>query len=256
MNNWRGKLDIFLADFEYADDVVGVLACGSYITGNPTSHSDLDIHIVLDNKVNYRERGNKYVDGLLIEYFANPMKQILCYFEEDFSDKSLMSQVQFATGEIISDKVGDVEAIKNKSKEMISDFYSSGEKNSPMNELEKYGLWDMLDDLQDAFENHRPDFDFMYFNSLNTLIKEYMRCVNLPYNIKAIYGNIDDVKVREKYLLRELPDENIENLIIEAITAPEKNEKINAYEKLTNAILNIFGGFNIDGFKLKSDVSL
>ena len=40
MDDWNSKLDLFLADFEYADDVVGVLVCGSYITGNPTSHSD------------------------------------------------------------------------------------------------------------------------------------------------------------------------------------------------------------------------
>ena len=93
MKDWKRKLDLFLADFEYADDVVGVLVCGSYITGNPTSHSDLDVHIVLDNKVDYRERGNKIVDGLLIEYFANPSKQIFRYFDEDFKDKSLICKM-------------------------------------------------------------------------------------------------------------------------------------------------------------------
>lgn len=41
--NWREKLEKFLNDFKYKDDVIGVLACGSYITGKPTSHSDLDV---------------------------------------------------------------------------------------------------------------------------------------------------------------------------------------------------------------------
>ena len=98
MGNWQEKLGIFLASFEHMKDVIGVLVCGSYITGNPTKHSDLDVHLVLDNDIQYRERGNKIIDGLLIEYFANPPKQIIGYLDEDFREKSLMCQTQFATG--------------------------------------------------------------------------------------------------------------------------------------------------------------
>lgn len=63
--NWREKLDKFLNDFKYKDDVIGVLACGSYITGKPTSHSDLDVHIILKKDCDYRLRTTKFVDGVL-----------------------------------------------------------------------------------------------------------------------------------------------------------------------------------------------
>ena len=76
MTNWREKLNIFTENFKHKNDVIGILVCGSYITGSPTNHSDLDVHMVLENNVNYRERGNKIIDGLLIEYFANPPRQI------------------------------------------------------------------------------------------------------------------------------------------------------------------------------------
>ena len=253
---WKNKLDLFLADFEYTEDVVGVLVCGSYITGNPTKHSDLDVHIILDNRVDYRERGNKIIDGLLIEYFANPLKQILHYFEDDFKEKSLMAQTQFATGKIILDKVGDVESLKTKAKTMISDFYASEQPDLRMSELNKYFMWDMLDDLQDAYETQRADFDFLYFTRLNLLLEKYMRCINLPYNCKSIYGNIVDATVREKYLLRQLPNTTIKNLIVFAITAETKAEKIRIYENLTTEIINAFGGFNVDGFKFKSKVEV
>ena len=49
--NWEEKLSKFLDDFAYKDDVVGVLVCGSYITGNPSNHSDLDVHIILRDDV-------------------------------------------------------------------------------------------------------------------------------------------------------------------------------------------------------------
>ena len=49
--NWEEKLNKFLENFEYKDDIVGILVCGSYITGHPSSHSDLDIHIILNEKL-------------------------------------------------------------------------------------------------------------------------------------------------------------------------------------------------------------
>jgi hypothetical protein len=253
-SDWKKKLDIFISDFEYAADVVGILVCGSYITGSPTKHSDLDVHLVLNNAVGYRERGNKIIDGLLIEYFANPPKQILRYFDEDFRESSLMAQTQFATGEILLDKTGEVAELKEKAEAMITDFYSAKRDNFPVSDLDKYGLWDMLDDLQDAHENNRVDFDFLYFTCLNRLIENYMRIISLPYNTKTIYGNIADAETRKKYLLQELPNSDIKNMIVKAIVAAHKNDKLSAYEKLTTAITNNFGGFNIDGFKFKSNV--
>ncbi len=79
------------------NDTIGILVCGSYITGNPSTHSDLDVHIILNENVNYRERGNKIVDGLLIEYFANPAKQIREYFKDDYTNVRPMSQTQIPT---------------------------------------------------------------------------------------------------------------------------------------------------------------
>jgi len=60
--------------------------------------------------------------------------------------------------------------------------------------------------------------------------------------------------VREKYLLRELPNHIIKTLISQAIVATSKDDKMNTYEKLTSTIIEEFGGFDIDGFKFKSDV--
>ena len=39
------KLNKFLEEFEHKDDVEGVLVCGSFVTGHPNKHSDLDVHL-------------------------------------------------------------------------------------------------------------------------------------------------------------------------------------------------------------------
>ena len=252
MHNWQEKLDVFLANFKHKDDVVGVLVCGSYVTGGLNSHSDLDVHIILRDSVDYRERGNKIIDGLLIEYFANPPRQIVQYFDEDTADKTLMSQVQFATGKIISDKTGNVARLKEKAVAMVSDFYDKSTVPPSVSALTKYHLWDSLDNLQAAYESSRLDFDLLYFTSLDRLINDYMKAIGRPYTTMAIWGNIVDENIREKYLLRKLPDDAVSELIEKAIIACDRQEKIALYEQLTNAILHKFGGFEIDGFEFKS----
>jgi len=252
--NWKNKLDTFIENFEHKADVVGILVCGSFVTGNPTAHSDLDVHIILDETVNYRERGNKIIEGLLIEYFANPPCQIRSYFKDDYTNIDLMSQTQFATGEILFDKTGIVAKLKKEAMAMMA---SKFQDITPANHgLIKYGIWDMMDDLQDLFESDRADFDFVYYSNLNQLIATYMQQIRQPYNKKTILGTIISDAVREKYLLDELPNEQVKKLIHTCITAKDKKIRLNSYELLTLFTLDLMGGFEIDGFKFKSEVSI
>lgn len=250
--NWEEKLNKFLETFEHKDDMIGVLVCGSFITGSPSTHSDLDVHIILKDKVTYRERGNKIIDGLLIEYFSNPPKQIKKYFEEDYKNISSMSQTQFATGKIIQDTNGIVQSLKDEAERMLSKKFA--DIDTSINELQKYGLWDMLDDLKDLYEKGKDDFDFIYYVCLDKLIKTYMRYIKYPYNKKSILGNITSEIVRKKYLLNELPDKNISDLIYKCIIEKNKINKIKYYEQLTNMIMTLLGGFDIGKFKFKSSV--
>ncbi len=251
---WKEKLAKFLEDWEYMDDTIGILVCGSYITGNPSSHSDLDVHIILADDVNYRERGNRSIDGLLIEYFSNPPKQIIKYFEEDYQSIRPMSQTQFITGEIILDKTGVVQSLKDKATEMLENKYQ--EINTSINELDKYGIWDMLDDLQDAFENKKEEFNFMYYCNLDKLLSNYMKHIKHPYSKKTILGNITSEITRNKYLLKELPDKEISQLITNCITFEDKKTRLSDYEQLTIKILELAGGFDIDKFKFYSKLDV
>ncbi|MBS3990732.1 MAG: hypothetical protein KGZ51_01555, partial [Erysipelothrix sp.] len=226
--DWKVKLDKFLFEWEYMEDTIGILVCGSFITGEPSAHSDLDVHIILSNDVDYRERGNRIIDGLLIEYFANPPKQISKYFEEDYREICPMSQTQFITGRILLDKTGVVQELKNKAKEMLENRYQ--EIDSKISELNKYAIWDMLDDLQDALESGRKDFNLIYYCNLDKLLSLYMRLIKYPYNYKSILGNITSELTRSKYLLEELPDKRISEIITNCITSDENADKLFNYE--------------------------
>ena len=244
------KLETFLADFEHKDDVVGVLVCGSYVTGHPNAHSDLDVHLLLNKKCKYRERGNRIVDGLLIEYFANTKRQVLAYFKEDYKNLRPMSQTQFATGEILFDKTGEIEQLKKEAeKQLGKEFADLKVEPSP---LTLYGLWDSMDDLQAILEEDRADFDFVYFCKLDRLLACLYRKMRLPYNTKTVYGQLVDKTVRKKYLLKEIKDKNLRALLQTAIVEEDRQKRLQAFTALCEMILKEYD-FDISKFSFKSD---
>jgi len=147
-----------------------------------------------------------------------------------------------------------VQQLKNEAKQMLSkDFYDI---DVSVSELKKYELWDMLDNLQDMFESGREDFDFIYYVSLDKLISTYMRSIRYPYSIKLIMGNIVSEVIRNKYLLKKIPDVKISELILQCITTSEKRLKMECYEQLTKNIFDIFGGFDVSKYLVRSQIDI
>lgn len=247
--NIQTKLDKFLESFEHKKDVVAVLVCGSYITGHPNSHSDLDVHLILDERCDYRERGNRIVDGLLIEYFSNTKRQLLKYFEDDFKTIRPMSQTQFATGEIIFDKTGEARQLKDIAIKQLDEGFEKVD-NTPF-PLALYGVWDSLDDLQGLIEDNRADYDFIYYNKLNNLLGFIFWDRKIPYNTKTVLGHISNPITRQKYLLKEIKDNTLCSLVTKSITAPTREEKLEAYTTLANGLLEKYN-FDISTFAFKS----
>lgn len=252
MERWEVALDKFLAPWRKNKEVVGALVCGSFVMGNPTKHSDIDLHIVLSEKAKWRERGNEVVDGFLIEYFANPPRQIIEYFKEDYNNGKQMAITQFITGKIIFDD-GSIELLKKEAKKWHSKKFA---KPSPVsNELNKYAIWDMLDNLQDCLDKKDANFWFIYHNFVAELMQHCCKFVGYPA-IKD-YRTLDILtkeKIRKKYLLPEFPDKAFSNLIIKAFAADNKNKAMLIYEKISQHLLKQMGGFSINGWKIKSPV--
>lgn len=246
---WEDKLREFLKEIDLKDDIIGVLACGSYITGHPSSHSDLDVHLILNEKVDYRERGNRIVDGLLIEYFANTPNQIRQYMEQDYNNITPMSLVQFRTGLIMMDTNGEVHKLKEEATKLLRKKYN--DVSIIISEFTKYNLWDKLDDLKDLYELNREDFDYVYYVNLNELLKVFYKLKKIPYNRKSVLGHINSSITRKKYLLDPIKDDKMKELVSLAITG-SKSERMEKYEEITNIVFDLSGGFNIDGYKYRS----
>ena len=253
MEEWKIALEEFLIDWKNRNDVVGALVCGSYITGNPSKRSDIDVHIILSDEVNWRERGNIIINGFLIEYFVNPAKQIHRYFQEDFQAHRTMSMVQFITGRALFDNIGIIKELKVEAKKWMNKEYNK--LNDTVLEMKKYSIWDSLDNLKDCFEQKREDFHFVYHLSLANLFSAYCHflCLEtIPYY--QIHSYLSDSTYSNKYLKNIFPDTTFKNTFIKALQEVEGQKMIEVYEELVSHVFNQMGGFNIDGWKLKSQI--
>lgn len=253
MEEWENSLKLFLDSWRLNNDVIGALVCGSYVTGHPSNRSDIDVHIILSDDIDWRERGNRYINGFLIEYFVNPPKQIRKYFEEDFADYRTMSMVQFMTGRVIFDRIGVIEELKKEAANWKRKKHS--ELSKIMVEMKKYELWDAHDNLLDSYENHRDDFTFLYYQSLHSMFNHYCSLLNIePIPSNHIYQYLCNPNYLRKYLKEKFPNEEFRDLYLMAIKETERKKMMDVYGQLLNMIFNNFGGFNIDGWKITSPV--
>lgn len=255
MELWELALKKFLDQWENKENIIGVLVCGSYITGQPDKHSDIDVHIILREKTSWRERGNLIIDNYIIEYFANPPNQILAYFNEDFTHYSKNSIVQFVSGKILLDKDGILSKLKNIALELFKKPFPK--RNESIIESEKYYLWDLLDNMQLAFEENSPSYVYFYHNALTKIIDIYRKCLGYdilkPDKVLKIFV---DINYRKKYLLEEFPDKFFSELVIKAITTDSRTEMMMFYKKLTDYVIRKLGGFQFNGWKLHSPLNI
>ncbi len=63
---------------------------------------------------------------------------------------------------------------------------------------------------------------------------------------------LDDPDVRKKYLLRDFPDAIFVRLAKTALVETDKEKALRVYDNLTVHIQDKMGGFQIDGWRLKS----
>lgn len=250
MENHLKAVEEFLEGWKDRPEVVGALLTGSYAAGTETEHSDIDVHIVLSDKVKWRERGNKMVDGHLIEYFANPAAQHARYFEEDFQEGDNADARMFAIGRILFDKTGEVAKLVSAAKRQLK--RKLGPPSKRWLEFSKYGMWDQLVNLRDLHEEDSPAFGYLYNLHVGTVIKTYARFLGAEIGAPAkLHRFFSDKDFRKGQQLPVFPDARFAKMAKLCLEVQDFKEA----DKLTGYALKKMGGFDIDGWKVRSPLS-
>lgn len=249
--NWEAALDKFLLKWKSRSEVIGALVSGSRVLGTDTKNSDIDVHIVLADHIIWRERGNCVIDNYIIEYFCNPIAQLNEYRRDDIKSFAHTDARMFALGRIIFDKQGALLKLQKEARKELSARFRKLSKAEI--ELGKYSLWDELDNLKDLNENKSIFYSYSHHLLLNRILELYRRYLGAEISSSSkLERFFAETGFCQKYGIREFEDKRFVKLFSEAV----RTQSFTSIGRLVAYVLEQMGGFNIDGWKFRSKISM
>ncbi len=98
-------------------DVLGIVASGTILRGNPGPTSDLDMYVIHARP--QRQRVQRWFNGVPAEIFVNPPSQIARYFAEEGREGRPITAHMLATGTVILDRDPAVEQVRAQAREWL-----------------------------------------------------------------------------------------------------------------------------------------
>lgn len=248
MKNWEKALNNFLTGYKKRTYFEGALLCGSYATGNQNKFSDIDVHILLSDTQNWRERGGVSQNGFLIEYFINPIKKIRQEFHDDYDLGGNASANMFAYGQILLDPNGHIKQLQQEAIRIL--------KKTPRKwgraelSIDLYRAWNLMDELNCLITQKQP-FNLVYYELAKTLLYLYFKSQGIPkISLTKVEKILSDQQFATKYHIQKLPDQTFANLFLSVIYTPD----VPKIQKLYDFVVQAVGGFDISTFKIKSNL--
>lgn len=234
---WKLALNEFIQKYLNDKDVEAILLVGSYAVGNQNKYSDIDVYVILNDNVDYRERGNKLIDKYLIEYFVNPIHKVREYIENDKRGHGGPMANMLLKGKVLFDRnniVPELQKIAQAAKEQIPE-------KDPM---KYYACWHAFDEyLAAAYHN-----ELQYYLCLKYLVDCYL--VNNGYCIipeQKIEKFFKDAEYRARYDIGKFPDNEFNHLVIKCFDYPNRHN----LQALYNFVIED-GKFDINNFVLRN----
>ena len=252
MKDWEVAINKFLDQYKDEDYFLGAILTGSYATGNNSVNSDIDVFIVTKDSTTWRQRGNKLVDGYLIEYFINPVRKVLKEFDEGFDNYHIATTLIFAGSKILYDKDGTIEKLVNRAKEDLN------KELSPISlfkwKMNCYTVWHSFYELDSKYIRNE-DIDFSYYLFLNDIINAHFLNNGIPLlpinKVEKIFTNEE---YRNRYNVIKLPEEEFINKLVKCFNEKDYNKKYECAKDLYNYYMEKNSQFDINNFEYRSDI--
>lgn len=99
------------------DKVLGIIAAGSILRGNGDENSDIDTFIIIDS--DYRQRIQKFFNGVRFELFVNAPQFIPQYFDEEQNGGSASTAHMLATGHVVLNQSPLIDKFRQEAQEIL-----------------------------------------------------------------------------------------------------------------------------------------
>ncbi|MGK0307867.1 MAG: hypothetical protein ACI8RP_000823 [Urechidicola sp.] len=157
----------------------------------------------------------------------------------------------FTTGRVIFDKDDSLKELVKEAKRYMKKPFKK--PNKSMNEINKYGLWDLQDNLEEVYKRGKNDFNYVYFNVLHETFQNYSKYLgyhSVPINrVRRFFTEKRD---QQKYMIPEFPDKKFVTLFVKAMEEENREKMFEYSKKISKHVLNDMGGFKVDGWSIKT----
>jgi len=255
MKKWEQAGRNFISSCSFKDDIEAVFLTGSHVFGNADEFSDIDLYIILNDNANWRERGNNRIDGFLIEYFANPMRQVKKYIDDSYSSVKVIEINMILGGIVIFNKNSAAEKMMDYCKQKsMSELPTMNEFNIKMG---LYTLWDNLDELHRAYSRIRPDFAMQFFRFIQSAFELYSRYICSPIpSYHKMYRWLIDCGYSVRYGLQAYNDPAFLEIIRLAFECKDDKAMFDLSKDIYTYVNDRMGGIDIDHFVLRGPCDL
>jgi len=253
MECWKKALYKFIDEYKTYDYIEGIFLSGSYAKENNTDNSDIDVCIILNDELNWRERGTRNIDGFLIEYFINPSWKIREEFEEEVNkEHSHCSINMYAFGKILYDKNGNIKILQEEAIKYYEMPFS--EIDNIKNKFNYYGCRYSYDEFVDHYNSGFKIY-IMFVTTLKNLINSYLYKNGFSeMSISKMDKLFLDDEFRKKYRYKNMPNDEFCHLVKKCLLS---DDRTNMYRDLTALYEYVMkdSGFNIEEFSFRSEIS-
>jgi hypothetical protein len=212
----------------------GIIVTGSIIRGNPNANSDFDIYVIHEGS--YRQRVQKYFDGVPCEIFVNNFEHVYGYFEEEYKVNRPVSAHMVATGTMIMG--GDNPELKKLIETASEYLLKSPTIDDAKRTALKYTISTMFEDATDVKDADPVTSKHL----LNKMVSDLMDYVFLDNGIP-----LPRPKERIKYLESNYPD--IGKPISDYYKAENFSDQYNIVKELVMKVCGGQGFFEWDSGK-------
>ncbi len=216
-----------VAYFSKKKEVVGILVAGSYVSKTLSKNSDLDLFMVT-TETGWREKGVKCFNGVEVEYFLQPIKQVEKYFEFESENSKRTTLSMFSNGKVLYDPNLTMRKLVTKAKK-LSDKALPKLQKARIDSI-KYFVQDDLKDLEDVVaENDMDRAELIKAKLLTDLIESYflLKHMSVP---------------KQKHILKVISDKKFKQVLSIYLGSKSFDDSIKAMRSLVRAFLELNGG--------------
>src|SRR3984885_12881661 len=172
---------------------IGIIATGSIVRGNPDLNSDFDVFVIHEDS--YRQRIQKYFNGVPCEIFINNFNHVYGYFEKEYENNRPVTAHMISTGNVImgEDNSGVKKLIQSAREFLLRAPLLTDEKKTMI----RYAISTLFEDATDLMDTDVLTSTY-FLNRLISDIIDYVFLINGTSSPRP--------KERIKYLEVSYPD--------------------------------------------------